>query len=80
MAKSWINSLKIAVIDEDAGRLGELYSTIPDFSNTDLSLEQMKEAEALIRQALQILKNKAKETGSALEQIKASIAYQKNMK
>ena len=79
MAKSWINSLKIAIINEDIEKLRDLYTTIPDFSNTDLSIEQMKEAKALIRQALEILKNRAEETRSALEQIKASIAYQKNM-
>ncbi|MCV6608287.1 MAG: hypothetical protein OIF32_08750 [Campylobacterales bacterium] len=77
--KQWLNSLKIAVVNQDEETIAKLYETIPDFDKTQFPVEELKEAEALIPQAISILKEKRDESGKVMSSIKASITYQRNM-
>lgn len=80
MAKIWINSLKLAIVNEDKDKVAQLYRTLPDFNDGNLTMKDLREAQALMAQAIEVLKNGARETQSSMSSIKASIAYQKNIR
>ncbi len=78
-SKEWVRDLKVAVINRDSKFLERLYQSLPDFSQTDLSLEELLEVEALVGSATEILRENRQELLGNMNKLKASIAYQKNM-
>ncbi len=80
MITSWLNSLKVAIVNKDLLKIADLYKNIPDFENLGATVEQLEEAKSLIAQVIEVLKNKKDETKKVMDATKASITYQKNMK
>lgn len=75
----WIEEFKIAIINEDSLKLEELYDGISRLDELSLSLEELQTLEALLPQGIEILKDAKSKLGADMSQVKASIAYQKNM-
>jgi len=71
-SKEWIDSLKIAIINNDLDKL-KRYSNrkMPSFS----SIEEAKEALNLVNQAINILQQKKEEIGRKLTSIKQQQKY-----
>jgi hypothetical protein len=71
-SKEWIDSLKIAIINNDLDKL-KRYSNrkMPSFS----SIEEAKEALNLVNQATNILQQKKEEIGRKLTSIKQQQKY-----
>jgi len=56
-SQSWLNQFKIAIIDKDTQKMDELNSSMPEFE----TIEQICEAQAYIKQAIQIIVDKQSE-------------------
>jgi len=71
-SKEWINSLKIAIINNDLKKIEE-YSkrNIPEFS----SIEEAKEALSLIKNATNILEKEKNKIKNKMNQIKQTQKY-----
>jgi len=67
----WLDSLKIAIIERDADKMGELFSDIPQFE----TLEDMKSAHSLIKEAMVVLYELQDETAKAMKQIKKNMEF-----
>jgi hypothetical protein len=66
-SKEWINSLKIALINNDIDKLQEFSKReLPEFS----SIQEAKEALSLISQVTNILQTKKQEIGKILQELK----------
>jgi len=52
-SQSWLNQFKIAIIDKDIQKMSELNSLMPKFE----TIEQIYEAQAYIKQAIQLITN-----------------------
>lgn len=68
---SWIDALKIAVINENTTQIDDLFAAYPGYEN----IEDVKEASALVDTALQILKAKRSETLELMRQLEVSRNY-----
>jgi len=71
-SKEWINSLKIAIINNNLNKIEE-YSNreVPEFS----SIEEAKEALALVNEAKNILQNKQNKIRQKMNIIKQQNKY-----
>jgi len=74
-SKDWINSLKIAIINDDLKQIEE-YSTrkVPDFS----SIEEAKDALLWVEKAQEILKTEKNKIRLQMNQLKQTNKYQHN--
>jgi len=71
-AKQWVNSLKIAIINNDLKKIEEYSnSTIPSFS----SIEEAKEALSLVNQAKNILVQEKNILSKKLQALKQNKKY-----
>ena len=67
----WIDELKIAIINEQLDRIIELYDSIPEFE----TIEQMQEASALIKIAIEQLEDERELIGKAMNRNKIAQKY-----
>ena len=72
-SKEWINSLKVAIINNDLKKIEE-YSK-RKLPSSFSSIEEAKEALNLINQAINILKIKKDKIGKTLNQLKQNQKY-----
>jgi len=68
---SWINDLKIAVIEEDIDNITSITDSLPKFKD----MNDAKEALTLIQEAIKIVKNKKEETLDIMNKIKQTKAF-----
>jgi len=68
---SWINDLKIAVIEEDIDNITSIADSLPKFQN----MNDAKEALSLIQEAIEIVKNKKEETLDIMNKIKQTKTF-----
>jgi len=68
---SWINDLKIAVIEEDIDNITTIANSLPKFQD----INDAKEALNLIREATKIIQNKKEETLDTMNKIKKTKAF-----
>lgn len=75
MSAKWIESLKIALINEDIETMALLYAEIPTEYE---SLDQAKEAAALMAGVIGLLKEKREQLQVEMDQTKKAMVYQQN--
>ncbi|NOX14548.1 MAG: hypothetical protein GXP61_00640 [Epsilonproteobacteria bacterium] len=63
---SWINSLKIAIIEDDIKSISKLTNNLPNFT----ILDEAQEALSLIKVATDIVNKKREETLNTINKIK----------
>ena len=63
---TWINNLKIAIIEKDIGRIASIIKELPEFKN----LDRAKEALSLIGLAIEIVDNEKQKTLKTMKKIK----------
>jgi len=68
---SWINDLKIAVIEEDIENITAIADSLPKFKD----INEAKEALNLIQEAIKIVKSKKEETLDIMNKIKQTKAF-----
>jgi hypothetical protein len=68
---NWIDELKIAIVNEEFAKIVELHSSIPDFETT----EQMQEASALIKIAIETLEKEKSSIDKAMNRNKIARKY-----
>lgn len=68
---SWINDLKIAIIEEDIEKITSIADSLPKFQD----INDAKEALNLIREAIKIVENKKEETLDIMNKIKKTKAF-----
>jgi len=68
---SWINDLKIAVIEEDIENISSMTNSLPKFKD----INDAKEALGLIEEAIKIVKNRREETLETMNKIKKTRAF-----
>ncbi len=68
---SWINDLKIAVIEEDIENITTIADSLPKFKD----INDAKEALNLIQEAIKIVKSKKEETLDIMNKIKQTKAF-----
>ncbi|MBP9566817.1 MAG: hypothetical protein KBE02_06060 [Sulfurospirillum sp.] len=64
--KSWIDAFTVAVVEANSKRIEKLIFEMPEFK----SKEEMRQASALIEEALLIIKNEKEETWATMQKIK----------
>jgi hypothetical protein len=62
----WLTKLQIAIIEKNPEAISKLVSEMPNFE----SVEEMKSASSLIKEALKLLHTLKDETGAALVKLK----------
>ncbi|QOP42609.1 hypothetical protein FJR45_01005 [Sulfurimonas sediminis] len=62
----WHTKLQIAIIEKNAEEIDKLVSQMPKFE----TIEQMKSAASLIKEALKIVKQLKSETGKTLKKLR----------
>ncbi len=67
----WLNSLKIAIIEENINQIETLVSNLPDFD----SKQRAEEALALISEAINIVSDHKSKTLLAMNKIKQTKAF-----
>ena len=67
----WLNQLKIAIIEEDVDKMQELFKSMPQFE----TIEEMKSAQALIKEATNLLHTLQDEVAAKMRQLKKNIKY-----
>ncbi len=67
----WMNDLTIAVIEEDALRIGKLIESVPDFQD----IETAQNALALIAHSIEIVERQKSETYAMMQKIKQTKAF-----
>jgi hypothetical protein len=72
---SWIDELKIAIVNEEFARIVELHDSIPNFS----ALEQMQEVSALIKLAIETLEKEKDSISKAMNRNKIAGKYKNGM-
>ncbi len=75
MNSKWLESLKIAIINEDIKEIDKLCSNMPHF----ISMDETLEAKALIQESLKLVKSKKGETKRELELIKKHTLFVSNI-
>jgi hypothetical protein len=68
---SWINDLKIAVIEENIQKISVLIKTLPNFTD----LDKAKEALSLVGEAIKITDAKKTEVLNTINKIKKTKEY-----
>ena len=72
---SWINEFKLALINEDTGKIAALSENFSEDMFTSLALAQ--EAQALIGGAIELLKNKSSHIQNELTKLQKAQKYVK---
>ena len=70
----WLHAFKLALIEEDIGKMMRLYNKMPEFTE----LDEMKTAQALIQQARDVFVRERLRLQQNMSQLKKSIEFQKN--
>ncbi len=65
---NWIDRFKIALIEEDESAMADLLASMPDFE----SVEEMRSAQQLIAQAIELFKGKKAEVARMMKEIETS--------
>ena len=73
---SWINEFKLALINEDTGKIAALSENFSEDMFTNLALAQ--EAQALIGGAIELLKNKSSHIQNELIKLQKAQKYVTN--
>ena len=73
---SWINEFKLALINEDTGKIAALSENFSEDMFTNLALAQ--EAQALIGGAIELLKNKSSHIQNELIKLQKAQKYVAN--
>jgi len=71
LSAQWLNSLKIAIIEEEYETLAKLCDNIPQPDNID----DIKEAHTLIKDAIVVLQNEQKSFQTTMAKIKLNSAF-----
>jgi hypothetical protein len=71
---TWLNELKVAVIEEDINSIQKLIKKIPEIKDINTA----KEALALIKQAIAIVDAEKQKTMQTMQKIKKIKAFLKN--
>ena len=72
-SNEWLRLFKIALIEKNSASLQTLQSKMPSFNN----LEELKEAQALIAQAILFFQNKKSKTLQSMNELKKVISFHK---
>jgi len=67
----WLNQLTIAIVEKDTDKIDELLINIPTFNNVD----DMRSAQALLKESLVLLHTLKDATASSMKQLKKNIDY-----
>lgn len=67
----WVKELKIAIIEENETKIYELISNLPQFN----SLNEAKEAMALMQEAYRFVLNKMEETKKIMKNLRTSKSF-----
>lgn len=68
---SWINDFTVAIVEENPMKIGELIEEMPQF--TDIS--EARSAQALIQEALVLLRVEREKVFSAMQKLKKTRAF-----
>ncbi|HIP30885.1 MAG TPA: hypothetical protein EYG93_01495 [Sulfurospirillum arcachonense] len=68
---TWLNSLKIAIIEEDITKIGTLTKELPNYD----SKQEAEEALALIGEAIKLVDSKKQKTLEAMKKIKQTKVF-----
>jgi hypothetical protein len=71
MKMTWINSLKVAIIEKDPEALEKLLDDMPQFSK----LEEMESAQALLREANVMMQGLKDKTSETMKQLKKNMNF-----
>ena len=71
MNQPWLDELKIAIINKEYEKLDALCTSMPHFSG----IEETIEAQALIKEALILVKDEKDKTGEFMKKIKKQSAF-----
>lgn len=74
LVMTWINNLKIAIIEENTQAIGSIIKDLPEFK----TLEEAKQALALIGKAIEIVDDHKKKTSETMNKIRKAKAFLKN--
>lgn len=74
MKNKWLQEFKIALIEENLGRLSTLHEDIPQFT----TLAEAEEAQALIAQAMALFQRASDKSKTAMEQMQKALKFQRN--
>ncbi|GAB6074547.1 hypothetical protein [Nautilia lithotrophica] len=64
--KNYLNDLKVAVINQDLKKLEEIIDLTPEFN----SIEEAKEIQAYLKEAIKILENEKNKLSNEMKKIK----------
>jgi hypothetical protein len=67
----WLNQLKIALVEKDTDTIDKLMINMPTFDNVD----DMKSAQALLKESLILLHTVKDATASSMKQLQKNINY-----
>lgn len=70
----WLDKLKIAIIEKDTDSMAKLFKELPEFK----SLEEMKEAQALIKESVRLLLALKEESAIIIKQIQKNRNFLKS--
>jgi len=68
---AWLNSLKVAIIEKDTQKIGELLDDMPQFDG----LDELKQARSLVKEAIYLLHELKDETFVTMQQLKKNIDF-----
>ena len=71
---TWLNELKVAIIEEDIIKIGSLTKEIPSYD----SKQKAEEALALIGEAIKLVDDKKQQTLASMSKIKQTKSYLNN--
>ena len=70
----WLNKLKIAIIEKNTEQINALLEELPSFKD----IEEMKEAQHLLKEAAILLISLKSETQDSMQQIQKNISFLKS--
>lgn len=73
--KKWVKDLKLAFINEDEGMIEDLYETMPDFKNLNLSLNELEEVQIIIAHTIDFLYKRRLALSKDMQEMEQSMAY-----
>ncbi len=71
MSAQWLNSIKVALIEEEHKMLSSLCEELPHFED----IKEMQEANDLLQEAITFLKDEQNKTQETMEKIKKNSAF-----
>lgn len=67
----WLNNLKIAIIEKNTDAIDDLLEELPKFEN----MEEMKEAQYILKEAAILLHTLKNETQTSMRQIEKNLSF-----